>query len=415
MILLWPFVSTPQSVKPLTIGDKVPDIVLDNLVNYKTDHAKLSDFKANLLILDFWATWCAPCVKSIADFEKLQQQFAGKVQFILATPEQKNKILKFFKNKNIDLPCFVEEKQLKLYFPHNSVPHEVWMQNGKVIAVTYSNTVTAENIQKVLAAEPVLLPEKEFNPSYDRNQPLISGNNGGNGDDIVFHSVITGYLPGILLEGSMNDKEGRFKITALNASVGNLYVMAATKQYGKFFGLKNRLLIEAKQKEKIIPPLAPGYDTSVRPFFYCYELIVPASEKGNAFSYMMQDLNRYFGALYHITCEIEKIKTKCWVLKRVNNSTGIETKNGPSKIQHQEDYELFQNKPFSDFFYSISYVNQNQPYPFVDKTGITGKVDIQLSDSVTDISSLKTYLKKYGFQLSLEESEIKMIVIKNIH
>ena len=414
MILLWPFLSTGQTVKTLGIGDKTPDIILNNLVNYKLDHAKLSDFKANLVILDFWATWCAPCVKSLADFEKLQQHFAGKVQFVLTTPEEKNKIEKFLQKKNIHFPCFTEEKQLTKYFPHNSVPHEVWIQNGKVIAITYSNTVTAENIQKVLSGETADLPEKIFNSAYDRNEPLLSANNGGTGADIKFYSVITGYLPGLLLSGAMTDKEGRFKISALNSSIANLYTMAATKLYGQSFGLKNRLLIEAKQKEKIVPSQAPGYDTSARSVTYCYELILPASEKENAFDYMMQDLNRFFGALYQIKCEIEKIKTKRWVLKKVYTGSSIDTKNGPSKIEQKDGYERFQNKPFSDFFFSISYICQKQPYPFVDNTGITGNVDIQIPNSVTGIPSLKASLENYGLQLSLEESDIKMLVIKNI-
>lgn len=42
----------------LTVGDVMPDITFNNLVNYKSSSAKLSDFKGKLVILDFWATTC---------------------------------------------------------------------------------------------------------------------------------------------------------------------------------------------------------------------------------------------------------------------------------------------------------------------------------------------------------------------
>ena len=83
-------------------------------------------------------------------------------------------------------------------------------------------------------------------------------------------------------------------------------------------------------------------------------------------------------------------------------------------METKDGYTLWQNKPFADFFYSLSYITQHQPYPLIDRTGIKGTIDITLPASVNDIPSLKQYLEKYNFTLSLEESEVSMIVIKNI-
>ena len=86
------------TTKGLQIGQEVPNVTLTNLYNYKNASgkvattAKLADFKGKLLILDFWATWCAPCVASIPKLENLQKQFEGKLQ-ILPVTYQKDKEL----------------------------------------------------------------------------------------------------------------------------------------------------------------------------------------------------------------------------------------------------------------------------------------------------------------------------------
>ncbi len=40
--------------------------------------AGLSDFRGQVLLIDFWATWCVPCVASMPDMQKLHDKYAGK-------------------------------------------------------------------------------------------------------------------------------------------------------------------------------------------------------------------------------------------------------------------------------------------------------------------------------------------------
>lgn len=415
--MLLPILSGAQSppIKPLAIGDSVPDISPGAILNYTKPAAQLSDFKNELVILDFWSTWCVPCIKALPVFGELQSRFGNRLQFVLATSQEAEKIQPFLRLKNIVLPCFVDDKELSQYFPHNSVPHEVWIKDGKVAAITYAESVTAENIQKVLDGEEVSLVEKKANFDYNINQPLLTGDNGGHGNDLVYHSVITGYLDGISGGGGVKtDSLNRFKIRAINASVARLYATAA-QQSDISFTLANRLLIEATEKEKLLPQESPDYTPGIRQYFCCYELIVPAADKKNAGAYMMQDLNRYFGAVYHIRASIEEKKMLCWVLRKEDDKAMLNAKNGTAKITESDGYELFENQPFQSLFYAMAYINMYQPHPFVDKTGITGNVDMALPLNLKDVPALSSYLTKYHLKLSLEQSEITMLVIKNIH
>jgi thiol-disulfide isomerase/thioredoxin len=69
----------------IRIGETCPDVALSPIVNFKTSHATIADFKGKLLILDFWATWCAPCVSMIPVTDSLQKEFEGKIQILSVT------------------------------------------------------------------------------------------------------------------------------------------------------------------------------------------------------------------------------------------------------------------------------------------------------------------------------------------
>ncbi len=59
----------------LNIGDKVPDFVIPKIYNSSKKTARLSDFKDQLLIVDFWLRTCAGCVEALPGLERLQKKF----------------------------------------------------------------------------------------------------------------------------------------------------------------------------------------------------------------------------------------------------------------------------------------------------------------------------------------------------
>src|SRR5438445_11275177 len=67
---------------------------------------KLSGIKDSTVVLNFWATWCKPCVEELPSFEQLNQKyFSQKVKVILVNLDFNSKIKStaepFVKNKNL--------------------------------------------------------------------------------------------------------------------------------------------------------------------------------------------------------------------------------------------------------------------------------------------------------------------------
>ena len=74
----------------------------------------LNDFKGRLTLVNFWATWCAPCRKEMPSLEVLSNQIGGdtfQVVTIATMRSSEAAVKKFFNDNNIiDLPKFRDPK-----------------------------------------------------------------------------------------------------------------------------------------------------------------------------------------------------------------------------------------------------------------------------------------------------------------
>jgi cytochrome c biogenesis protein CcmG/thiol:disulfide interchange protein DsbE len=66
---------------PIVIGQKVPDF---SMVTFDGQPQRLSDFTGKVVVLNFWASWCAPCSQEAADLEKAWRNYQpdGQVVFL---------------------------------------------------------------------------------------------------------------------------------------------------------------------------------------------------------------------------------------------------------------------------------------------------------------------------------------------
>ena len=77
--------------------------------------ATLQDYRGKYVLLNFWATWCAPCRKEMPMLSELQTEFGGDNFEVLTIPTGRNApqgIVKFFAETGIDnLPRHQDPKQ----------------------------------------------------------------------------------------------------------------------------------------------------------------------------------------------------------------------------------------------------------------------------------------------------------------
>ena len=116
--------------------------VYDNVIFLDKNDKKINikEFNGNLLLLNFWATWCGPCKEEMPSLDRLQvnQNLSNlKIFAINISQENKKKVDSFFEDlniKNFD-PYFDAPTTLAKTFTLRGVPTSILIdKNGKEFA-----------------------------------------------------------------------------------------------------------------------------------------------------------------------------------------------------------------------------------------------------------------------------------------
>lgn len=401
----------------LIVGDVVPNFVLDNVINHPVQTIQLSDFKGKLLIIDFWATWCSPCLAAFPKTDSLNRKFKDKAQILPVTYQSKSEVERLFsrskKLQPYSMPMVVSDKTLHSLFPNNELPHYVWISSeGKVIAITGSKDVNEHTIQKALDERKLFLQVKNTTNflTIDREVPLLLQPIGIEEKNIQFQSLLTGYIEnGKSIITVQQDEHVIRKITMLNSWPQALFAFAWGNE--NYSITNNRVSIEVADPSKMTSELeGQEFRDWLRTNSRTYELVLPPHLSKSVFEIMRTDMARFFPQ-YH--AGLEKRKTRCLVLIRTSDKDKIKSQGGEPALNYDAFGTVMTNVKINRLTAQLNFYLQHLPTPVIDETAYTGEVDLNLQADFTDIPAFRKQLQKYDLDLIEKEIEIDILVIKD--
>ena len=92
------------------VGEPAPDFRLENLDGQSIS---LSDFRGKPILLNFWATWCPPCVSEMPYIQQVYEEWSGKGLVVLAVNigESSPKVKGFLQAHDLSLPVLLDTKE----------------------------------------------------------------------------------------------------------------------------------------------------------------------------------------------------------------------------------------------------------------------------------------------------------------
>ena len=145
------------------IGKPAPALSIEKLLQAPEGTVpSWSALRGKCVVLEFWATWCGPCVAAIPHMNELNRHFKDRpVAFIAVTQESEEKIRSFLKRRSIDGWVGLDNNgSLFRDYSVRGIPHTVLIDaEGITRAVTYPSRLTKEVVESLLAGRPLNFDE----------------------------------------------------------------------------------------------------------------------------------------------------------------------------------------------------------------------------------------------------------------
>ncbi|MEL6535631.1 MAG: TlpA disulfide reductase family protein [Bacteroidota bacterium] len=160
------------------VGGEAPEIKEVTILNSDQSTVTLKELRGKVVILEFWATWCGPCIHTGEYLDGLQEQFGDKLQVVSLSDEDQSTVSRFLNRRPSSAMVGVYEGySVGRSYPHDAIPHGILIDTeGRIVKIGHPMGFSAEKIEEVYAREHKV-------PGRSGSTTRVGGNKSGKKSD----------------------------------------------------------------------------------------------------------------------------------------------------------------------------------------------------------------------------------------
>ncbi|WP_428225178.1 TlpA family protein disulfide reductase [Flavobacterium sp.] len=371
----------------LRIGDKAPKI---NITDYILNAPKDKKIENKFIILEFWATWCAPCLGSVPHLNDLQNKFKSRKDLFFLSltyekPEKTKRTLEKVKFKTIVVSD--QTKKTETNFNVEGIPHTVLIDNKGIVKwIGKPYELNSTMIENFLNGQNILTDNIEL--KTEKNEGIEAEKK---------ESEINTYVA----LGFLKDKNTQYIFSLINANKNDYGMAIENFAKGKYIDLNNNLKsilskIIKKPESQIIIPNALIENK--------YNLLYKNSNNVDVEVHIKNLKNNLLNSL-NLTEIIESKNIEVYNLKVKNVKKINISVNQNEEESHNSDNDthfVFSNSKIETL---IKEIGDYQKIIIFNETGLNDNLDFIIRKG--NLNELINDLEEYGLILEKVSKEIE--------
>ena len=388
--LLLSFVLSRAQGVQLKKGNDFPDISIQNLINAPVKSVALHEpGNAKIYILNFWGTWCSPCLPEMDNLAKLQTANPASVQIIGISDEVPSRLQNYLKKKPSKL-WLASDTTFLLYkmMAFSYVGQSAIIDRGKIVALVRTDSINQTMINK-------LIKHQTVNSSAEINQLKVNNNADIFAVDTTLNESFTvrSYMigqPGMARKYLQNNIYKDRRITFINGCM--------TYMFKDAYGIKSEKQVVYEVKEKDVC----NFDD--KQTLYCLDLLVKPSEKDSLLVILQKRLNQ----VLPIKARIEYREMPVYAL--INKQFNLPESQKKASI-YGFSGKGYEGESVSLADFADEYLSNEMDLPVIDETGLNKKYDIKTVVELRNQESIVKSIQNIGLDLVKKEKKIKVLIL----
>ena len=143
------------SRNPIPVASRVldtPDMNGWKLRDLEGNIFYADQLKGEVAVLNFWASWCPPCVAEMPSLDALYKEYGDRVRFLFIARDQHAKVASFLERKGYDFPVYFESGLTPKGLYNTSIPTTFILDTSGRITVAHVGAADwySEDTRKLL-------------------------------------------------------------------------------------------------------------------------------------------------------------------------------------------------------------------------------------------------------------------------